>query len=166
MRSSVSLGLVPWRSFAWKSFPALTRLFVQNHKERHTHPQTCPPVLCFWHTQVPIVRVMLGCKKILANQNNYLSMTKLHNNIKIASKLPHHSPLQLQTHKYQSQRWVTNFPKGDSRSQRIIDSEATHAHVGDAVPHTTLKHINLLHFQHHNIANKATIVLNIHTPNH
>ena len=126
MRSSVTLGLVPWRSFAWKSFPALTRLFVQNHKERHTHPQTCPPVRCFWHTQVPIVRVMLGCKKILSNQNNYLSMTKLHNNIKIASKLPHHSPLQLQTHKYQSQRWVTNFPKGDSRSQRIIDLEATH----------------------------------------
>ena len=95
--------------------------------KRKTHIlTTCPPILCLWHTQVSIIRVMLGCKKILANQNNYLSMTKLHENLKIASKLPHHSPLQLQTYKYHSQRWVTSLPKGDPCSQQIIDSEATH----------------------------------------
>ena len=39
-----------------------------------------------------------------------------------------------------------------------------YAHVGDAVPHTPLKHIILLNFQQHNNANKATLALNIHTP--
>ena len=46
VRSSASLGLVPWRSFAWKSSPALTRFFVQNDK-RDTHTQKLAlPLLC------------------------------------------------------------------------------------------------------------------------
>ena len=151
MRSSVSLCLVPWWSFAWKSFPALTRLFVQNHKERHTHPQTCPPVLCFWHTQVPIVRVMLGCKKSFSKPNNFLLISKLCKNIKNASTLPHHSQFQLTHTSHVS--FTTVGHKLPKRRFSLLTNRRFegYAHVGDAVPHTPLKHLISLNFQQHNI---------------
>ena len=124
MRSSVSLGLY-FGGASRGSVPHPHKVVCAKPKRKTHILTTCPPVLCLWHTQFSIIRVMLGCEKILANQNNYLSMTKLHENIKIVSTITHHSTFRFRTHKYQSKRWVTSFPKGDPRSQRIIDSEAT-----------------------------------------
>ena len=80
-------------------------------------------------------------------------MTKLwEKNITDASTITHHSPLQIPTHKHQSPRWVTSFPKGDYRSQRMLDSEATHTwemrfHI----------HTQTYNFQQHDVAIQATI---------
>ena len=53
-----------------------------------------------------------------------------------------------------SQGWITNFLKGDSLSQRVVDLEATH--MGDAVPPTQYIHFHTK-IQQHNITHKATL---------
>ena len=107
----------------------------------------------------------MDAKKSFRKPNNFLLISQPCKNIKNASTLPHHSQFQL-THTSH----VSFTTVGHKLLERRFSLSTNrrfegYAHVGDAVPHTPLKHINLLHFQHHNIANKATIALNIHTPN-
>ena len=65
---------------------------------------------------------------------------------------------------YHSQRWVTNFPKGDSHSQRIVDSEATHTWEMRFHTHHSNTSFHLI-FSSITSTNKATLALNIQTPN-
>ena len=64
---------------------------------------------------------------------------------------------------YHSQRWVTNFPKGDSHSQRIVDSEAPHMWEMRFHTHHSNTSFHLI-FSSITSTNKATLALNIQTP--
>ena len=72
------------------------------------------------------IRLCLGAK-VLNKPSNFLLMTiLLKKNIKMQaqSRTIHHT-----IHQHTSvnpNMWVTSFPKGDYRSQRMLDSEATH----------------------------------------
>ena len=125
MRSSVSLGLLLWRGFAWKCSPPSQGCLCKT-KKKDTHTHNLPSRSMSLALSIWIIRVMLGCKKILSNRTIPFNDETLGQNIKDASTITHHSPLQVPTHKHQSPRWVTSFPKGDYRYQRMLDSEATH----------------------------------------
>ena len=117
------------------SVPRPQRVVCAKTKRKTHILSTCPPALCLWHTQCSIIRVMLGCEKILTNQTISLSMQLPFENIKIASTITHHSTFQFQIHKYQSTTVGHKLPERRlslSTNQRF----GGYAHVGDAVPHT------------------------------
>ena len=152
MRSSVSLGLLLWRGFAWKCSPP-SQGCVCETKKKDTHTHNLPSRSMSLALSIWIIRVMLGCKKILSNQTtpfNDETLGKKHKRCEYD-----HAPFT--TPNTNSQASITKVGHKLPERRLSLSTNARfggYAHVGDAIPHTHSKHIN---FQQHDVTNQATI---------
>ena len=122
VRSSVLSGSMLWRGFAWKFFPPSQGIIVQqSHRLKpYVHKNTLP-LYVYVSSQVKGHAWLQGFRQSIYDQNSRFSKKiRLPN----ADTFTHHSHHQHASHKH-FQEWIANFSKGDSRSQKVVDLEAT-----------------------------------------
>ena len=124
--------------------------FLCNKNRRNMHTHTCPPTISLL-TQIQRIIVVLGCKDLSNQFITILFRISIQSyKVRTPSRTTHTINMR---HINYSQGWITNFPKGDSHSQRVVDSEATHTWEMRFHPHTP----QCTKIQQHNINHKATL---------
>ena len=148
MRSSVSLGPLLWRGFAWKCSPPSQGCLCKT-KRKDTHAHNLPSRSMSLALSTSMIRVMLGCKKILSKSNNSFQWRNFGTKHKRCEY--NHAPFT--TPNTDSQASITKVGHKLPERRLSLSTNARfggYAHVGDAIPHTHSKHIN---FQQHDVAN-------------
>ena len=126
------LDLMLWQGFAWKS-SLPSQGFLQWNK-RNTHTHTCPSTMSSL-TQIQRIIVVLGCKDLSNQFTTILFRISIQSHkVQTPSRTIHKLNM---LHINHSKGWITNFPKGDSLSQWVVDSEATNTWEMPFHPHNT-----------------------------